>query len=397
MGTSVRSGTARVVISQIGSDPAYGPIAKRLSLRPPETDFERGVRQFGYLLTQVMLVLVLIVFAANVFVAKPTVDSLLFAIALAVGLTPELLPAILSLTLARGAQLMAQRGVIVRRLNAIESLGSLDVLCTDKTGTLTEGVVRLDGALDVEGQPSTEGLLLALANAALQTGLANPLDDAIKATAIERGLSFDTLEMIDEVPCDFVRKRLSVVLRQDDGPQLVTKGALEAVLAVCNQVWRKGDTHRLDANARAAILDRYQAWSQQGFRLLGVAVRPVPVDMTRFRRDDERDLVFKGFLLFFDPPKPTVRQTVADLARLGVELKIITDDNGPVARHVAEVVGLPVKGVLTGAQIADLCQHTQVHPDHNQRELRQHVQHGWCPDRSGDPWIYRDTTISDPR
>ncbi|MFN9457978.1 MAG: cation-translocating P-type ATPase, partial [Acidobacteriota bacterium] len=231
-GTSIRSGTGRAVVVATGTKTAYGQIAGRLSLRPPETGFELGIRQFGQLLTKVMLVLVLVVFAINVFGAKPPVDALLFAIALAVGLAPELLPAILSLTLSRGAQRMAERGVIVRRLNAIENFGSMDVLCTDKTGTLTVGVVRLDGAVDAHGEASPEVLRWAALNAGLQTGLPNPLDEAIVAAAAPA----EGYRKVDEIPYDFQRKRLSVVVERDGERRMVTKGALEGVLSICRTV-----------------------------------------------------------------------------------------------------------------------------------------------------------------
>src|SRR5512143_3308556 len=188
MGTSVRSGMAHVLIVQTGKSTVFGQIAERLSLRPAQTEFERGVQNFGYLLTQVMLVMVVLVLAINIFLAKPPIDSLLFALALAVGLAPELLPAIISITLAHGAQQMAKRGVIVRRLNALETFGSMDTLCTDKTGTLTEGVVRLDDAVDVGGRKSEEVLRLAFLNSHFQTGLSNPLDDAVNGSAEEAGL-----------------------------------------------------------------------------------------------------------------------------------------------------------------------------------------------------------------
>ena len=214
MGTSARSGSARALIVQTGSRTAFGQIADRLTLRPPETEFERGIRRFGYLLTQIMTVLVLIVFAINVILNKPPIDSFLFAIALAVGIAPELLPAIMSVTLSKGAQSMAKQGVIVRQLNAIENLGSMDTLCTDKTGTLTVGVVQLDGALDVNGQPSDEVMRYAYLNAAFQTGLANPLDEAILAQPHPDTTGMDKLE---EIPYDFVRKRLSVVVELGSG------------------------------------------------------------------------------------------------------------------------------------------------------------------------------------
>src|SRR5512140_1954742 len=211
MGTSVGSGTAQVLIVQTGKATAFGQVAERLRLRPPETEFERGIRHFGNLLTQVMLVMVAVVLAVNVFLAKPVLDSLLFALALAVGLTPELLPAIVSITLSFGAQQMAKRGVIVRRLNAIENFGSMDMLCTDKTGTLTQGIVHLDGAHDTQGQTSVAVLRSAYLNAHYQTGLSNPLDDAIQTAAQAAGLDIGTEQKVDEIPYDFVRKRLSVI------------------------------------------------------------------------------------------------------------------------------------------------------------------------------------------
>ncbi len=217
MGTSVGSGTAQALIVQTGKATVFGQVAEKLRLRPPETEFERGIRHFGILLTQVMLVMVVIVLAVNVFLAKPVLDSLLFSLALAVGLTPELLPAIISITLAHGAQEMAKRGVIVRRLTSIENFGSMDVLCTDKTGTLTEGVVSLDGAVDTQGQPSEAVLRYAYLNAHYQTGLSNSLDDAIQAAAQKTGLDISADQKVEEIPYDFVRKRLSVVAAECPG------------------------------------------------------------------------------------------------------------------------------------------------------------------------------------
>ena len=350
MGTNVRSGSARVLIAQTGAATAFGQIAERLTLRPPETEFERGIRRFGYLLTEVMMVLVLIVFAVNVYFHKPVLDSLLFSIALAVGLTPQLLPAIISINLSRGSQTMAAHGVIVRRLESIENFGSMDVLCTDKTGTLTEGVVQLDGALDVEGHPAEEVFRCAYLNAHFQTGLTNPLDEAIVAHAQP---DLGGLSKVDEVPYDFVRKRLSVVVQEGERRLLITKGALDNVLAVCTQVQAGEDAAPLDDAHRVQIQRRYEEWSGQGFRVLGVATKPV-LPQPAYTRADEHGLAFVGFLLFFDPPKPGVQETIAGLAELGVQLKIITGDNRLVALHTAEAVGLEVTGVLTGAELGHL-------------------------------------------
>ncbi len=364
MGTNVRSGSAQVLVMRTGTATAYGQIGKRLTLRTPETEFERGVRGFGSMLAQAMLLLVLVVFAINVYLQKPVVDSLLFAVALAVGMAPELLPAIISINLSQGAQIMARHGVIVRRLVSIENFGSMDVLCTDKTGTLTEGVVRLDGAPDVQGQTSAAVLDYAYLNASMQTGLANPLDDAITA---HRESRIPGVQKLDEIPYDFVRKRLSVVvqaagmpneMRQaaglpGDGPVMITKGALDNVLEVCAQVRDGAQTLPLDQPRLDDIQQRFAEWSRQGFRVLGLAIGSPP-PQGAYTREDERNLVFLGFLLFFDPPKPDVAETLGKLRQMGVDVKIITGDNRMVALHVAETIGMQVTGLVSGKELQQL-------------------------------------------
>lgn len=358
MGTTVRSGRAQMLVAQTGADTSYGLIADRLSLRPPETEFERGIRHFGLMLSQIMVALILVVFAMNIVSQKPPIDSLLFAIALAVGISPELLPAIITINLSKGARDMARHGVIVRRLNAIENLGSMDVLCTDKTGTLTEGSVELDSALDVVGTPSDDVFRLAYLNAHFQTGLANPLDEAITA---HHPLQVDGIAKVDEVPYDFVRKRLSVVVAEgDNAPMLITKGALDNVLAVCSHYRQGVDARPLDAAVAEQITGRFAGWSEQGFRVLGVATKSVPRQSV-YTRDDERELTFSGFLLFFDPPRSDAQAAIEALARLGVGLKIITGDNRRVAAHVAAAVNLPVDGTLTGAQLNELRDEALLH------------------------------------
>jgi len=362
MGTSVRSGTARALVAATGRATVFGQIADKLALRPPLTEFERGIQRFGYLLTRIMLVMVMVVLAINIFMHKPPIESLLFALALAVGLTPELLPAIISITLSHGAKRMAKLGVIVRRLNSIENLGSMDVLCTDKTGTLTAGVVQLDGAFDVAGQPSAQVLRLAGINAKFQTGMANPLDEAVSAGADKAGVDLNGVQKIDEIPYDFVRKSLSVVAAEASGARtLVTKGALDNVLGMCTSIQAAAGTAPLDAAARAQIDARFEAWSGQGFRVLGVAARAVEARDGSYTRADEQGLVFAGFLLFLDPPKADARQTIVDLAKRGVKLKMITGDNAKVARHVAQSVDLPVKDTLTGHDLAAMSDEALMH------------------------------------
>jgi Mg2+-importing ATPase len=361
MGTSVRSGTAEVLVTRYAPESEIGRIAKTLTLRPPETEFERGLRRFGGLLLRVMLVITIVVFGINILLHRPALDTLLFAIALSIGLSPELLPAILSITLAKGAQRMAAKGVIVRHLNAIENLGAMDILCTDKTGTLTRGVVVLDGAMNVAGNADANILQLAVFNASLQTGMRNAMDDAIT-------LAGKTLEpcpgasKLDEVPYDFVRKRLSVVVANapEAARLMVTKGALDNVLEVCTQVRRGEQVLALSDTERAAIAQRFADWSEQGFRVLGLATRVLP-EQSHYGRDEEKAMTFRGFLLFFDPPEPGVKDTLASLERLGVQVKIISGDSHLVARHVGRAVGLPVERIITGAELATMKDEALMH------------------------------------
>jgi Mg2+-importing ATPase len=288
MGTNVRSGTARCLVVHTGASTEFGGIAGRLALRPPETTFDRGIRRFGYLLSVTMLLMVLVVFAGHMFRGRSPVETLLFSVALAVGLSPELLPAILTVNLARGARIMAQRGVLVRRLNAIENLGSMNVLCTDKTGTLTEGVVRVEGAYDPDGQSSPDVLELAACNAALQTGLRSPLDDAILSA---RTPDLSRVRKIAEIPFDFVRKRVSVVVGGSTGPRLITKGAFHDVLGVCTRI---GHDVPIDAAIKTGLERQHDKWSGEGIRVLAVATRDIPaIENTG---PHEREMTFAGFL-----------------------------------------------------------------------------------------------------
>jgi Mg2+-importing ATPase len=353
MGTSVRSGTASALIVATGRATAFGGIADRLRAKPPETEFERGIRRYGYLLTQVMLIMVIIVFGANVLLARPPIDSLLFSLALAVGLSPELLPAIISITLSEGARAMAARGVIVRRLSAIENLGSMDVLCADKTGTLTLGVMGLDGALDPEGKPSEAVLRLAAVNASLQTGLANALDDAIVARAKYDGIDVSAAFKVDEIPYDFARKRLSIAFRASADAAdtiIVSKGALEKIVEICDRVAAGNAEVPFDADRRRAVERRYAEWSAAGYRVLGIATRRVEAKAA-YGRSDETAFVFAGFLIFLDPAKSGIAETLKELSGLGVALKVITGDNRLVTAHLAGVIGLPASRIMTGAQL----------------------------------------------
>ena len=345
LGTSVRSGSARVLVVHTGRDTAFGEVAARLAAPPPESDFARGVRRFGGMLMRVMIVMVLFVLVVNQLLGRAPLDSLLFAVALAVGLTPELLPAIVSVTLARGARDMARRGVIVRRLDAIEDLGGIDVLCTDKTGTLTEGVITLDAAVDPHGQPSAHVKRLAFLNAALETGIDNPLDAAIVAAGERDGLGPAGARKVDEIPYDFIRKRLTIVLEDGDaaGHLMVTKGAFANVLAAC----------AIEPALRASCEAYYRGKSAEGFRVLAVASRRC-APRERYAREDEAGMHLEGLLLFLDPPKAGAARIIAELAALGIAIKVITGDNRYVSAHLARAVGLDPGAMLTGEEISRL-------------------------------------------
>jgi Mg2+-importing ATPase len=353
LGTSVRSGTAAVLVVHTGEHTAFGAVAQRLRATPPATEFTRGVQQFGMLLVRVMIVMVLFVLIVNQWLGRPWIESMLFAVALAVGLSPELLPAIVSVTLSAGARRLASRGVIVRHLEAIENLGSMDLLCTDKTGTLTEGVMTLEMAAAPDGAASPEVLRLAYLNAAFETGIDNPLDVALVAAGEKAGLTTVGQRKIDEIPYDFLRKRLTIVIAPEaSGPHLiVTKGAFANVLATCTRIARDGGDAPLDDAERARLAAWFREQGTRGLRLLGLATREVE-PRGGYTPDDEAGMCFTGFLLFLDPPKATVRTTLERLAARGVGVKIVTGDNRYVAAHVAESVGLDATAMLTGEQIA---------------------------------------------
>ena len=356
LGASVQSGTAKILAVETGRRTAFGAIAARLRTRQPETDFARGVRQFGYLLIRVMIVIVLFVLTANLLLGRPVIESLLFAVALAVGLSPELLPAIISVTLAAGARAMSRRGVIVRRLEAIENFGSMDILCTDKTGTLTEGTIVLNAALDAGGRPSDEVRRLAFLNAAFETGIENPLDAAIVAAGESAGLTTHGFAKIDEIPYDFRRRRLTIVVAEHGIPTqhlIVTKGAFSNVLDTCSLLERDAANIPLTSELRAELEAVVRAKGAEGFRVLAVATRRVAAKKF-YGRDDEQGMTFRGFLVLFDPPKLDAQRTIHDLAHLGVHIKVISGDNRYVTAHIAAAVGLNSRSMLSGEELEKL-------------------------------------------
>ncbi len=350
MGTHVVSGIARVVVVGTATGTEFGKVAKRLALRPPETEFEHGVRRFGYLLMEITLILVIAIFAINVYLARPILDSFLFSLALAVGLTPQLLPAIISVNLAHGARRMAGSKVIVKRLASIENFGSMSVLCSDKTGTLTEGIVRLHSALDIGGNESQKTFFYAYLNAFYQAGYTNPIDEAIRT---HHQFDVTGYQKLDEIPYDFVRKRLTVLVSTGNMHLMVTKGALSNVLAVCSSAEAPNGTVTEIAPVQQQIQHHFDELSSKGFRTLGMAYRDVG-SSSSITKDYEADMTFLGLLVFFDPPKTGIAETLSHLKQLGISLKVITGDNQLVATSIGEQVGLATAQLLTGRDLHEM-------------------------------------------
>jgi Mg2+-importing ATPase len=348
LGTHVSSGSGTVVVVTTGAATEIGKVSAQLSTAPPKTGFEKGLTAFGLLLTRIMLVLVVAIFVINLVLGRKPIDSVLFSLALAVGLTPQLLPTIVSISLAQGARVIARHRVIVRRLDSIEDFGAMTVLCSDKTGTMTEGKVILDSAIGLDGKPSDDVGRLAYLDASLQVGLKNPIDDAIIA-----GVTCDVSKVVKlgELPYDFNRRRLSILF-SDGGrvPTLVCKGALDAMIAACTTA-RTADGRVVPIQqVNDAVQKLFLSLSNEGFRVLGVATRELPGTKT-LTLADESALTLVGFVTFADPAKPDAAATLGDLATNGISVRMLTGDNRLVAAHIAGEVGLDASTVLTGTEI----------------------------------------------
>jgi P-type Mg2+ transporter len=350
MGTSVISGIATALVVRTGRSTELGGLAHGLAMQRPRDAFERGIRQFGFLMLRLTVFLVLFVTVTNLAFQRPLLESLLFALALAVGLTPELLPMVVTVTLANGARRLAARRVIVKRLAAIHDLGAMDVLCTDKTGTLTESEIKLAAHVDQAGEDSDEVLRLAALNSVFQSGIKSPLDAAILA---HQRFDAQAWQKFDEIPFDFERRRVSVLLNHGTTRLLVVKGAPEEVLArSVTYLAPAGEELALDGAVRKRLLERFEAWGEQGYRVLGVASRTVQGDT--ISKSDEDKLTFAGFALFVDPPKRDAADAVRALAEAGVEVKILSGDNERITRHICTEIGVPIRGVLTGEEVSRL-------------------------------------------
>lgn len=349
-GTSVVSGTAKILICETALNTVLGDIAESLIARAPPTAFEQGTRKFGLLIMRLTIFLVLFVLFVNAYYHRPWLESFIFAIALAVGLTPELLPMIVSVTLARGAQRMAAKRVIVKQLASIQNLGSMDVLCTDKTGTLTEAKIRLERHVDALGNENERIIECAYLNSYFETGLRSPLDDAILE---HKNIDMTNWSKIDEVPFDFERRRVSVLVDNGKKRMLVVKGAPEDILRLCTTYEAGSETNLLplDDAAMISLKALFESLGKDGFRVLGIAWREVEKDYPHAVVTDETKLVFSGFAAFLDPAKESAKKALADLARSGVSVKVITGDNELVTKHICGQLELPITGILTGADL----------------------------------------------
>jgi len=348
-GSNVVSGTAEALIVKVGEDTELGKIARELQIGEQPTAFERGISDFGFLLIRLTMLLAIGILIFNILLGRPAVESIFFALALAVGMAPELLPAIMMTTLSSGALRMAQQKVVVKKLAAIQNLGAIDVLCSDKTGTLTEGIVKVHAALDWQGQPSEKVRQYAYLNAFFESGFNNPIDLALRGLPDVRAEGFSK---VDEVPYDFIRKRLSVVVAEGGKHWMLTKGALQNVLDVCELAEKSPQPEAL-SNVRDSILQACERYGREGFRVLGLAYKDITGDPL-INRDDETGMIFLGFILLYDPPKADVKITLDNLENAGVHLKIISGDNEHTVRHTAELIGLPASKVLTGKQLQNI-------------------------------------------
>ena len=353
MGTSVISGSAKILVCRTGSHTAFGEIADSLVAKAPPTAFEHGTHRFGLLIMRLTILLVLFVLLVNALSHRPWLESFLFAVALAVGLTPELLPMVVSVTLSKGALRMATKKVIVKRLSAIQNLGSMDVLCTDKTGTLTEARIHLERHVNGLGQESRRVLELAYLNSSFETGLKSPLDDAILE---HREIDASEWHKIDECPFDFERRRVSVLIEKSQARILVVKGAPEDILRLSTRCEgeSENDLRTLDETTRGAIKSLYESLGRDGFRVLGIAWHPVASDHPHAVVDDETELIFVGFAAFLDPPKASAKEALARLTSAGIKVKVVTGDNGLVTQHICRQLGLPERRVLTGPEIQQM-------------------------------------------
>jgi len=349
-GTSVVSGTGKAVAVLTGKHTVFGGLSASLSKPPEETAFEKGIRRFGYLLMQITIVLAIIILAVNIYFGRPLIESLLFGLALAVGMAPELLPAIMTVAMSAGSKRMARQKVVVKKLSAIQNLGEINLFCSDKTGTLTEGVLKISGTPGIDGNENTVVKQLAFLNAYFETGFTNPLDDALKTMD---SMSADGYTKTDEIPYDFIRKRLSICITKDKNHKLISKGAVNNIVQVCNTVLLADGTTAPIDDHKKTIAGLYQQYSSNGFRTIAVCYKD-SVEKIKLTKQDETEMVFAGFVLLADPIKEGVIDVIKELNSNGVQLKVITGDNKLVAGYIGEKIGLHKIIILSGTELAKM-------------------------------------------
>ncbi len=351
LGSSVESGTARAVVYQVGKATEYGHIAETLLKAEPKSEFEIGITQFGFFISKVILALVLVIFLGNALIHKDILQSFIFAIAIAVGITPELLPVVMSITMARGAKRMAKVGVIVKKLSAIPNFGSMNILCTDKTGTLTEDNIELVLYTDIFGTNDESVLLHTYLNSVHQTGVRNPLDKAVLAY---KKIDVSAYTKTEEIPFDFVRKMMSVAVAGPEGRVLITKGAPEAIIDKCTEYTKNGTSHVLTAPIRKKAFGYYEALSADGYRVLALAIKTHLPEKEKYSTADENNLTLIGFISFLDPAKKDIKAVLEKLKEYGVEVKVITGDNELVTQKICKDIDMEIRGVLLGKDIRSL-------------------------------------------
>lgn len=356
MGSNVISGSAEGIIISVGNDTMFGHVAQNLSQKPIKTSFELGIQKTSMLLIKFMALMAPTVIVINGFTKGDWLEAFLFGLSVAVGLTPEMLPMIVTTNLVKGASAMAKKGTVIKNLNAIQNFGAIDVLCTDKTGTLTQDKIILEYHMDCEGNENDRVLRHAYLNSYYQTGLKNLLDVAIIDEAVE---TLDTekirYQKVDEIPFDFERRRMSVVVADPAGKtQMITKGAIEEMLSISSYIDLGGEVKPLTAEQRETVLAKVKDLNEDGLRVIGVAQKTNPSVVGEFSVKDESEMVLIGYLAFLDPPKETTKQALKALKDHGVAVKVLTGDNELVTRSVCRQVGLQINELITGEKIAEM-------------------------------------------
>jgi len=348
MGSSVVSGTAIGVVFKTGTATRFGEMSQAITTAPAPTSFDKGIGDFTWLMIRFMIIFVIFIFGVNVFLKGNILEAFLFSLAVAVGLTPEMLPMLVTVNLSRGAMDMAKKEVIVKRLSSIQNFGAMDVLCTDKTGTLTLDKIVLEKHCDVMGREDRNVLIMAYMNSFYQTGLKNLLDKAILK---HEKMLVKEYKKIDEIPFDFQRKIMSVVIEHNSQHRLIAKGAPEEVFTRCSRYELDGQVHIIDPTILADLKKEYDQLSSNGFRVLALAYKDVEKSKTVFSKEDEKELILRGYLAFLDPPKPTAKEAIMALKKLGVELKVLTGDNELVTRKICSEIDIDIKGLVTADTI----------------------------------------------